>query len=554
MKTLDFQITGMTCEHSATTLEQALSQVSGVRSAQVSYPEQHASVAFEAGVQADTLIQAIRAKGYQAQLDQVSDQNPASPTTPHVSMPGAAAALKVVIIGSGSASFAAALRAVEEGAVVTIVEAGVVGGTCVSVGCVPSKILIRAAQMAHQQAHHPFAGIEKHTPRINRAALLAQQQSRVEELQYVKYQAILESNASITLLRGRARFIDPRTIEVVHPDAPVQRLTADRVLIATGRSPIEPNTPGLAATPYWTSTTALLAERTPEHLIVYGASVVALELAQAFLRLGSQVTLIARSTLLSKEDPAIGAGLQATLQGEGMRILTHTQIRSVSHIGAAFHVDTGTEKLQSDQLLIATGRRANTENLGLDVAGVAVNASGAVIIDEHMRTSVAHIYAAGDCTDQPQYVYVAAAAGTRAARNMMGGDAVLDLSAMPAVIFTDPQVATVGLSEDKARADGFEVESRTLALENVPRALANFDTTGFIKLVTDQKTGRLIGAQILSAEAGEMIQTAVLAIRNRMTVQELGDQLFPYLTMVEGLKLCAQTFFKDVKQLSCCAG
>lgn len=137
---------------------------------------------------------------------------------------------------------------------------------------------------------------------------------------------------------------------------------------------------------------------------------------------------------------------------------------------------------------------------------------------------------------------------------MMGGDDVLDLSAMPAVIFTDPQVATVGLSEDKARADGFEVESRTLALENVPRALANFDTTGFVKLVTDQKTGRLIGAQIVSAEAGEMIQTAVLAIRNRMTVQELGDQLFPYLTMVEGLKLCAQTFFKDVKQLSCCAG
>ena len=554
METLDFQITGMTCDHCASTLQQALGDVNGVRNATVSYPARHASVALDAGVQVETLIKAIRAKGFDAMLEGTGVKKPASPSSLLPSAVGRGAALKVVIIGSGSASFAAALKAAEEGATVTIVEAGVVGGTCVNVGCVPSKILIRAAQMAHQQAHHPFPAIEKHTARIDRAALLAQQQSRVEELRYAKYEAILESNASITLVHGRARFIDANTIEVSQSGAASHQLAADRVLIATGRSPIVPGTPGLAATPYWTSTTALLAEQTPEHLIVYGAAVVALELAQAFLRLGSKVTLIARSTLLSTEDLAIGAGLQAALEAEGMRILTHTQIESVSHDGSDFHIAAGTVKLKADQLLVATGRQANTADLGLEVAGVAVDGSGAVVIDEHMRTSVSHIYAAGDCTNQPQYVYVAAAAGTRAARNMTGGDAVLDLTAMPAVIFTDPQVATVGLSENQARAEGFEVDSRTLALENVPRALANFDTTGFVKLVADKATGSLIGAQILSAEAGEMIQTAVLAIRNQMTVQELGDQLFPYLTMVEGLKLCAQTFFKDVKQLSCCAG
>lgn len=554
MQTLDFQITGMTCDHCASTLQQALGQVRGVRSATVSYPARQATVALDAGVQAETLINAIRAKGFDATLQSAAVKEPAFSVAPPTSVPGAGAALKVVIIGSGSASFAAALRAAEEGATVTIVEAGVVGGTCVNVGCVPSKILIRAAQMAHQQARHPFPAIDKRTPRIDRAALLTQQQGRVEELRYAKYEAILESNASITLVQGRARFIDAHTIEVSQAGAAPQRLTADRVLIATGRSPIIPGTPGLSATPYWTSTTALLADQTPEHLLVYGASVVALELARAFLRLGSKVTLIARSTLLSKEDPAISAGLQSALEAEGMRILIHTQIQTVSHDGTAFHIDTGAEKLKGDRLLIATGRQANTANLGLELAGVAVDSSGAVVIDEHMRTSVSHIFAAGDCTNQPQYVYVAAAAGTRAARNMMGGDAVLDLTAMPAVVFTDPQVATVGLSEDQARAEGIEVDSRTLALENVPRALANFDTTGFVKLVTDKATGRLIGAQILSAEAGEMIQTAVLAVRNRMTVQELGDQMFPYLTMVEGLKLCAQTFFKDVKQLSCCAG
>lgn len=554
IETLDLQITGMTCDHCASSLQEALVRVSGVRNATVSFPARQATVALDAGVQADTLINAIRATGFDAKLQSEAVKPPASPASPLTSCAVADTEIKVVIIGSGSASFAAALQAADAGATVTMVEAGVVGGTCVNVGCVPSKILIRAAQMAHQQAHHPFPGVERHTPRIDRSALLRQQQSRVEELRHAKYEAILESNDRITLVHGRARFIDTNTIEVHGAGSAPRRLVADRVLIATGRSPIDPGTPGLSATPYWTSTTALLAEHTPEHLIVYGASVVALELAQAFLRLGSKVTLIARSTLLSKEDPLLGAELQLALEAEGMCILTHTQVESVSHDGADFHIDIGAKKLKGDCLLVATGRQANTADLGLDRAGVAVDASGAVVIDEHMRTSAPHIYAAGDCTNQPQYVYVAAAAGTRAARNMMGGDAVLDLMAMPAVVFTDPQVATVGLSEAQARLQGISVDCRTLSLNNVPRALANFDTTGFVKLVADSASGRVVGAQILSAEAGEMIQTAALAVRNRMTVQELGDQLFPYLTMVEGLKLCAQTFFKDVKQLSCCAG
>jgi mercuric reductase len=171
-----------------------------------------------------------------------------------------------------------------------------------------------------------------------------------------------------------------------------------------------------------------------------------------------------------------------------------------------------------------------------------------------MQTSVPHIFAVGDCTTQPQFVYVAAAAGTRAAINMTGGDAVLDLSAMPAVAFTDPQVAWVGLSEVEARNQGFTVESRTLSLDYVPRALANFDTRGFIKLVAESGSGRLLGAQALAAEAGEVIQSAALALRAHMTIHDLAEQLFPYLTMVEGLKLTAQTFTKDVTQLSCCAG
>ena len=272
------------------------------------------------------------------------------------------------------------------------------------------------------------------------------------------------------------------------------------------------------------------------------------------LRLGSQVTLVTRGALLSKDDPAIGEGLKAALIEEGMRVLTDTRVNAVRFDGKAFDLETSAGTLSGDRLLVATGRKPNTAGLSLAATGVITDASGAVKVDDHLRTNVPHIFAAGDCTNAPQFVYVAAAAGTRAAINMTGGDAALDLSVVPAVVFTDPQVATVGLTEAQANELDMATDSRTLTLDNVPRALANFDTRGFIKLVADKQTGRLLGAQVLAGEGGEIIQTAALAIRNRMTVTDLAGQLFPYLTMVEGLKLAAQTFNRDVKQLSCCAG
>ncbi|BBI67630.1 hypothetical protein PKHYL_38340 [Psychrobacter sp. KH172YL61] len=217
-------------------------------------------------------------------------------------------------------------------------------------------------------------------------------------------------------------------------------------------------------------------------------------------------------------------------------------------------METNEGTLIAEKLLISTGRHANTGKLGLENVGVETDKSGAIVVNSMMETSTANIYAAGDCSNMPQFVYVAAAAGSRAGINMTGGNAQLDLSTMPAVIFTDPQVATVGLTEVQASAVGINTISRVLDMENVPRALANFETDGFIKLVAEESTGKLIGAQILAHEGGELIQSAALAIHNKMTVEELAGQLFPYLTMVEGLKLCAQTFSKDVKELSCCAG
>ncbi len=465
------------------------------------------------------------------------------------------AKLHIVIVGSGSAAVAAAIKAVENGARVTIVEAAdVVGGTCVNIGCVPSKIMIRGAAIAHTQGHHHFDGVPRTTPQLDRRAMLAQQQAWVAKLRFEKYEKLLENNPGIRLLRGKARFKNHDTLIIAHADGAETTVQADRILLAVGARPAIPDIQGLADTAFWTSTQALVAEEIPRHLIVLGGSVVALELAQAFRRLGAKVTLLARSTLLAKEEAQLGNALHEVFTAEGIVVLLNTIATSIKHDGKEFEVTTKQGSITGDRLLVATGRQPNTDSLDLLKVGIKTNANGGIMIDHSMRTSVEHIYAAGDCTDLPQFVYIAAAAGTRAAINMTGGATTLDLSVLPAVVFTDPQVATVGITEARAQALRIKVEARTLPLENVPRALANMETRGFIKLVAEQGSGRILGCQVFAPEGGEIIQTAALAIRARMTVQELADQLFPYLTMVEGLKLCAQTFTKDVKQLSCCAG
>jgi len=557
MWTKQLKIDGMTCPSCVGGIENKLNALDGVE-IKVSYPEGIGLLSVKGDASLKSLIGKIEDKGYQVTE---MDKEKASSDNPTVSATNNSQQLHVAIIGTGSGAFACALRAVENGAKVTLIERKpIIGGTCVNTGCVPSKIMIRAAHIAHLQQEHAFDGIKKQKPVIDRKQLLAQQQARVDELRAAKYENILEANPNINLVKGDARFKDSKILIVDQEHGDFTEIKADRFLIATGASSSIPPIPGLTETPYWTSTEALEADSLPEHLVVIGSSIVALELAQAYLRLGTKVTLLARHSLMFNEDPDIGAELHKILKNEGMTILDHTQAEAVSYkkgmlSSGKFTIKTTKgQTLISDQLLIATGRPPNTNSLALDQAGVAMGKGGTITVDDHMRTNVEHIYAAGDCTNQPQFVYVAAAAGTRAAINMTGGDAAINLSAMPAVMFTEPQMATVGLTLAEAHHNNIETDVRLLSLENVPRALANFETKGFVKLVMEEGSRRLIGAQILAPEAGEMIQTAVLAIHNQMTIEDLAGQLFPYLTMVEGIKLCAQTFNKDVKELSCCAG
>ncbi|QPT40544.1 Mercuric reductase [Oligella ureolytica] len=550
---ITLSISGMTCASCTHHVQEALLAVAGVSSAMVSYDEANAVIETDTDIHEKTLLDAVATLGYKAKVVALGNNS-------RLTKDEDTEELHVAIIGSGSAAFACAIKAAEGGAKVTLIEgADVIGGCCVNVGCVPSKILIRVAQLAEQQRHNPFAGLENHSPQLSRSLLLAQQTARVEELRAAKYQKILDANPALSLIKGWARFKDANTLIVSQNDGTQQQVHADKVLIATGSTPTIPPIEGLSGTPYWTSNEALFAEEMPQHLVVIGSSVVALEIAQAYRRLGSEVTVLARHTLLYREEPLLGEQLSGCFEKEGIRVLNHTQASSVSYDGQQFTLEilsseAGAGTLHCDKLLISTGRHANTGKLNLDAVGVKTEQNGVIIVNERMETSVPGVYAAGDCANMPQFVYVAAAAGSRAAINMTGGETKLDLSAMPAVIFTDPQVATVGLTEDQAKAQYIETDSRVLSMENVPRALVNFDTDGFIKLVVEKVSGRLIGAQILAHEGGELIQSAALAIRNRMTVTELSEQLFPYLTMVEGLKLCAQTFNKDVKELSCCAG
>ncbi len=558
-----FEITGMTCNSCANHVEKALLGVLGVLKAEVSYHHGTARVSAAKVLDPAALATAVQTAGYGAALRTSAPPDAREGLLERpLGFPGTGSIkkasdtkLRIAVIGSGGAAMAAALKAAENGAAVTLIERGVIGGTCVNTGCVPSKIFIRAAHIAHLRRESPFdEGITAMPPAIDRERLLAQQQGRVDELRNAKYEGILAGNQAITVLRGEARFKNGHTLLVRFTESAEREVSFDRCLIATGASPAIPRVAGLKDTPYWTSTEALESSVIPKRLAVIGSSVVAVELAQAFARLGSHVTILARNTLFFREDPAIGKAVTEAFRDEGIEVLTQAQASAVSYANGEFVLATNHGELRADKLLVATGRSPNTRGLGLENAGVKLGPQGAIAIDDQMRTSAPNIYAAGDCTDQPQFVYVAAAAGTRAAVNMTGGEAALDLTAVPTVVFTDPQVATVGLSEAAARLKGIETDSRTLTLDNVPRALANFDTRGFIKIVAEAGTGRLLGVQAVADQAGELIQTAALALRAGMTVDDLAGQLFPYLTMVEGLKLCAQTFSKDVQQLSCCAG
>ncbi len=461
----------------------------------------------------------------------------------------------LLIVGGGSAGFAAAITAADLGARVAMAEGGTLGGTCVNVGCVPSKTLIRAAEAQHRRVHHGFRGIPATDGQPDWPTVRAEKDALVAELRQTKYWNVLRAYPSITLFQERATFISGLEARLVSG----RTLTAGKIVVTTGSSPWAPPIPGLAGAGYLDNASAMALERLPESLIVIGASAVGLVLAQLFARLSVRVTVLeALPRVVPAEDADIGNALGDYLRSEGLEVHTDVQIDRVSRASDGYSVQfrAGHEEraARASQLLVATGRRAKTAGFGLERIGVSLGKKGEIVVKEFLQTTNANVYAAGDVIGDPMFVYVAAYGGALAAENALtGNERRYDLSALPKVTFTDPAVASVGLTEDRARAQGIEPLVSKLPLEYVPRALAARDTRGFIKLVADAGSKKIVGAHILAAEAGEMITEAALAIKLGLTIEDLASTFHPYLTLSEGVKLAAQTFTKDVAKLSCCA-
>ena len=464
-------------------------------------------------------------------------------------------AFDLAVVGAGSAGFSAAITVADEGGRVALIGHGTIGGTCVNIGCVPSKTLIRAAEtLYHARSAERFGGIGAAARLTDWSAVMADKRTLVETLRQAKYADLLASYPTLTYMPGRAR-LAAGGVEVDGHGL----VRAAKTIIATGSSPAIPPIDGIDGVAYLTSESALEIDHLPQSLIVIGGGVIGVELGQMFARFGSHVTIVCRSRLLPSGEPEVGEALEAALGAEGIEIVRGVSYRSIARSDGAIHLEVEQQsrvrRLEGEEVLVATGRRPNTDGLGLAEQGIERGANGGILVDDQMRTSRAGVYAAGDVTGRDMFVYMAAHGARVAALDALGdGSLSYDRLAMPEVVFTDPQVATVGLTEARARAAGIEVRTSLLGLEHVPRALAARDTRGLIKLVAEAAGKRLIGAHIIAPEGADTVQTAAIAIRAGLTVDQLGAMIFPYLTTVEGLKLAAQTFDKDVAKLSCCAG
>jgi mercuric reductase len=464
----------------------------------------------------------------------------------------------LAIIGSGGAGFAAAIAARTKGASVVMIERGTVGGTCVNTGCVPSKALLAAAEARHVALAQPFPGVATWAGPVDVPALIGGKTALVEGMRAEKYTA-LAAEYDWPILRGAARFVPGPRVEVTLDDGRTTTVEAGHYLIATGSAPWAPPIDGLGRAGYLTSATAMELDHLPESMIVLGGNAVGLEQAQLFARLGTKVTLVeALAHLAPFEEPEVSAMIEDVSRAEGISVHTATTVTSARRAvaGRTLAATRGGEviQLRAEQLLVATGRRPVTDGLGLEDVDVTTGERGEVVVDVHLRTTNERIWAAGDVTGHPRFVYVAAAHGTLVADNALDGEGrTLDYRHLPRVTFTSPAIASVGMTDALAVARGMACDCRVLPLEYVPRALVNRDTRGLIKLVAERGTGRLLGAHVVAEGAGEVIATAVYALANRMTVHQMADLWCPYLTMAEGLKLAAQAYTRDVAKLSCCA-
>lgn len=445
----------------------------------------------------------------------------------------------LIVIGGGSAGLVSAYIAAAVKAKVTLVEAHRMGGDCLNTGCVPSKALIRSATLAHQMRHADQWGLTPADPPVPFAAVMERVHRIIAEI--APHDSVERyTGLGVEVLLGHARLVDPWTVEVAFPDGRRQRLTTRAVIVATGAEPVWPDLPGLEETGALTSDTLWEALRgrteAPRRLAILGGGPIGCELAQAFQRLGSAVTLIQRGPrLLPREDEEASAHVRATLQADGVRVLTGVSPRAA---GKGW-LDLGSERLAFDELIVALGRKPRLTGFGLEALGISESTLEA---DAFLRTRHPNILVAGDVAGLYQFTHTASHQAWFAAVNALFGDIRrfrADYRVIPWTTFTDPEVARVGLSEAEARAQGIPHEVTRYGLDDLDRAIADGAAEGFIKVLTPPGRDRILGVTIVGAHAGDLLAEFVLAMKHGLGLGKILGTIHTYPTWAEGAKATA---------------
>lgn len=471
----------------------------------------------------------------------------------------------LVILGSGSTAFAAALGAQERGKTAVMVERRTIGGTCVNRGCLPSKNLIEAAKLLHDARNPRYPGLttDGQGLRVDFRELIAQKDEIVLDYRKKKYDGLVGGQFSVK--EGEARLIDAHTVEV---DG--QLLRGERVLIATGSRPSIPDIAGLDSVPYLTSDLLTHGEgqeltNLPPSLLIVGGGYIALELGQMFARFGTKVTIVNRNRQLLAHgyEAEVGREIGKAFANEGIAVLNEAAVQQVRlaklGISADVRVGGGLQTLEASHLLVATGRRPNSDGIGLEAAGIKVNKLGEVEVDAELRTAVPHVFAAGDVIGSQHRSQMATPVGARqggiAAHNALSSEPPrrFDGRVIPRAIFTDPPVGVVGMTEAEAIEAGNRCWCRPLPISLVPRAGATRETQGVTRMVANADTGEVLGVSMVGAAAHEVIHEAAMAMHFRAKLTDFVDLLHVYPTMAEALKIAAIARTKDPYKLSCCA-
>jgi mercuric reductase len=469
----------------------------------------------------------------------------------------------LVILGSGSTAFAAALRAAELGKTAAMTESRMLGGTCVNRGCLPSKNLIEAARL-YWDAHHPrYPGLSPRGMELDFRELIRQKDEVIHDYRDKKYQSIVHDSDRIKVFTGHAAFTRDGAVAVNG-----QRLVGRQYLVATGSRPAIPPIEGLDTVPYLTSDLLDSEEsqelrELPRSLVIIGGGYIALELGQMFQRFGTAVTILERSErVLPGYEPEVSLAIRGILEDEGVKIITGVTVRSVSGGSPAVTVvgegHGGELRFPAQRLLVAAGRVPSTAGIGLEHVGVRTDERNAIVVNEFLATTAPHIWAAGDVigrnADSQMATPVGAHDGVIAATNALNGEKRSAAAAViPRTIFTDPPVAVVGLTDAEANQSGFRCNCGSVPMRVVPRAGVVRDPRGLIKMVLDWDSKRVLGVSMVGRDAGEVIHEAAMALRFKATVYDFIDMVHVYPTMAEALKIAALSFFKDVERLSCCA-